>query len=122
MAKLKPKDVLVDPIFKENQITVAILGICSALAVTTKLETSITMCVAVIAVLALSNAAVSFIRTWIPTNIRIIVQMTIIASLVIVVDQILKAFAFETSKTMSVFCGAYHHQLHRDGTGRGVRA
>jgi Na+-transporting NADH:ubiquinone oxidoreductase subunit D len=105
MAKQTPRDVLIDPIIKENQITVAVLGICSALAVTTKLETSFVMCLAVIFVVAFSNAAVSLIRRFIPNSIRIIVQMTVIASLVIVVDQVLKAFAFEISKTMSVFVG-----------------
>ena len=82
-----------------------VLGICSALAVTTKLETSVAMAVSVIFVLALSNVAVSLIRHYIPSNIRIIVQMTIIASLVIVVDQFLKAYAYETSKQLSVFVG-----------------
>ena len=105
MAKQKPMNVLLDPILKENQITVAVLGICSALAVTTQLEKSVVMSLAVIFVLVMSNAAVSLIRTHIPTNIRIIVQMTIIASLVIIVDQFLKAFAYEISKTMSVFVG-----------------
>ena len=88
-----------------NPIALQILGICSALAVTTKLDTSVTMCLAVIFVVAFSNAAVSLIRTVIPSSIRIIVQMTIIASLVIIVDQFRKAFAFEVSKQLSVFVG-----------------
>ncbi len=101
----KPKDVLLDPVFNNNPIALQVLGICSALAVTTKVETSLIMCLAVTVVLACSNAAVALIRQVIPTNIRIIVQMTIIASLVIVVDQILQAVAYEASKEMSVFVG-----------------
>ena len=83
----------------------SILGICSALAVTTKLETAITMSLAVIFVLTMSSTAVSLIRNFIPNNIRIIVQMTIIASLVIIVDQFLRAYAFDVSKQLSVFVG-----------------
>ena len=105
MAAKKPKEILLNPLFNNNPIALQVLGICSALAVTTKLETSVTMCLAVIFVLVLSNAAVSLIRTYIPSSIRIIVQMTIIASLVIVVDQILQAFAYEISMTLSVFVG-----------------
>ena len=99
----KAKDVLFNPLFNDNPIALQILGICSALAVTTKMETSITMSLAVIFVLSLSNTAVSLIRNIIPNNIRIIVQMTIIASLVIIVDQFLRAYAFDTSKQLSVF-------------------
>ena len=105
MAQAKAKDVLFDPVLNNNPIALQILGICSALAVTTKLDTSVTMCLAVIFVVAFSNAAVSLIRTVIPSSIRILVQMTIIASLVIIVDQFLKAFAFEVSKQLSVFVG-----------------
>ena len=105
MAQAKAKDVLFDPVLNNNPIALQILGICSALAVTTKLDTSVTMCLAVIFVVAFSNADVSLIRTVIPSSIRIIVQMTIIASLVIIVDQFLKAFAFEVSKQLSVFVG-----------------
>ena len=105
MPETKAKDVLIDPIFRNNPIALQVLGICSALAVTTKLETSVAMALSVIFVLGCSNAAVSLIRNYIPTNIRIIVQMTIIASLVIVVDQMLQAFAFDASKQMSVFVG-----------------
>ena len=101
----KARDTLLQPILDDNPIALQILGICSALAVTSKLETSITMCLAVIFVLVFSNGAVSLIRTHIPTNIRIIVQMTIIASLVIIVDQFLRAYAFGISKQMSVFVG-----------------
>ena len=105
MAQSKAKDVLFDPVLNNNPIALQVLGICSALAVTTKLDTSVTMCLAVIFVVAFSNAAVSLIRTLIPSSIRIIVQMTIIASLVIIVDQFLKAYAFEVSKQLSVFVG-----------------
>lgn len=105
MADSKNKDIVLDPLVNNNPIALQVLGICSALAVTTKLQTALAMCFAVIFVLVLSNAAVSWIRESIPSNIRIIVQMTIIASLVIFVDEVLKAFAFETSKTMSVFVG-----------------
>ena len=105
MASSQAKEVLLSPIFNNNPIALQVLGICSALAVTTKLQTSVTMCVAVIFVLVLSNASVSLIRNYIPSSIRIIVQMTIIASLVILVDQILQAFAYGISKELSVFVG-----------------
>ena len=101
----KPVDVLVDPLVNNNPIALQILGICSALAVTTKMETSLVMSLAVIAVVAFSNLAVSAIRSYIPSSIRIIVQMTVIASLVIVVDQFLKAYFFDISKQLSVFVG-----------------
>ncbi len=104
MAK-KPLDVLIDPVVDNNPITLQILGICSALAVTTKMETSIVMALAVIAVTGFSNLAVSSIRSFIPSSIRIIVQMCVIASLVIVVDQFLKAFMYDISKQLSVFVG-----------------
>jgi len=99
------KKVIVDPLINNNPITLQILGICSALAVTTTLANSITMSLALTAVVACSSAAISAIRHHIPSNIRIIVQMTIIASMVIVVDQFLKAFAYEISKELSVFVG-----------------
>lgn len=101
----KPTDVLMDPLINNNPIALQILGICSALAVTTKMETSLVMSIAVIAVTAFSNLAVSAIRHFIPSSIRIIVQMTVIASLVIVVDQILKAYLYDISKQLSVFVG-----------------
>lgn len=104
MAK-SPKQVLLDPVFNNNPIALQVLGICSALAVTTRLDKSITMAVAVIIVTAFSSAAVSLIRARIPNSIRIIVQMTIIASLVILVDQVLKAFVYDVSKELSVFVG-----------------
>ncbi|MGY6518354.1 MAG: NADH:ubiquinone reductase (Na(+)-transporting) subunit D [Lysobacteraceae bacterium] len=105
MAALRKRDVLLDPIFSNNPIALQILGICSALAITTRLDTTLTMCAAVIFVLVFSNFFVSTIRRIIPSNIRIIVQMTIITSLVIVVDQVLQAFAFQLSRELSVFVG-----------------
>ncbi|GJL53624.1 MAG: Na(+)-translocating NADH-quinone reductase subunit D [Nitrospirales bacterium] len=97
--------VVKDPLLDNNPIALQVLGVCSALAVTTSLATALIMCVALTTVTACSNASISLIRKHIPGSIRIIVQMTIIASLVIVVDQLLKAFAFETSKQLSVFVG-----------------
>lgn len=99
------RKVLVEPIVDNNPVTLQVLGICSALAVTTSLLPALLMCVALTSVTALSSAAISSIRGRIPNNIRIIVHMTIIASLVILTDQILKAYAFETSKQLSVFVG-----------------
>ncbi|NUU64517.1 NADH:ubiquinone reductase (Na(+)-transporting) subunit D [Enterobacteriaceae bacterium BIT-l23] len=99
------KRVLVSPLVENNPITLQILGICSALAVTTKLETAFVMAIAVTLVTAFSSMFISMIRKQIPSSVRIIVQMAIIASLVIVVDQILRAFAYEISKQLSVFVG-----------------
>lgn len=99
------RKVLVTPIFSDNPIALQILGICSALAVTTGLKVTVVMCIALTLVTAFSNLFISMIRNQIPGSIRIIVQMTIIASLVIVVDQILKAYAFDISKQLSVFVG-----------------
>ncbi|AWT61023.1 MAG: Na(+)-translocating NADH-quinone reductase subunit D [Candidatus Moanabacter tarae] len=101
----KPKKVLLDPLFNNNPIALQVLGICSALAVTSKLETVFVMAIAVVFVLAGSNVSVSLIRKHIPSSIRIICQMTIIASLVIIVDQFLKAFAYDISKQLSIFVG-----------------
>ena len=101
----KTKDILLEPIASNNPIALQILGICSALAVTTSMKVAFVMCLALTTVSAFSNLFVSLIRHHIPNSIRIIVQMTIIASLVIIVDQFLKAFAFEASKQMSVFVG-----------------
>jgi Na+-transporting NADH:ubiquinone oxidoreductase subunit D len=103
--KAAHKQALLDPLFNDNPIAAQVLGICSALAVTTKMETSVVMSLAVIAVMSLSNLSVSLIRNYIPPSIRIIVQLTIIASLVIVTDQILQAFVFDISKQLSVFVG-----------------
>lgn len=99
------KKVITKPISDDNPIALQILGVCSALAVTSKLETALVMCVALTLVVAFSNLIISTIRANIPSSIRIIVQMTIIASLVIIVDQLLKAYAFETAKQLSVFVG-----------------
>ena len=99
------RKVLIDPIVDNNPVTLQMLGICSALAVTTSLLPALLMCVALTSVAALSGAAISALRNRIPNNIRIIVHMTIIASLVILTDQLLKAYAFETSKQLSVFVG-----------------
>jgi Na+-transporting NADH:ubiquinone oxidoreductase subunit D len=99
------KSVLIEPIFGKNPIALQILGICSALAVTTSLQTTMVMCIALTLVTATSSFFISSIRNFIPSSIRIIVQMTIIASLVIVVDQFLQAFAFSVSKDLSVFVG-----------------
>lgn len=97
--------IVTDPLSDNNPITVQMLGICSALAVTAQLNTALTMSVAVTAVLVCSNTIISLLRNVIPGKIRMIVQMVVIASLVIIVDQILKAYAFEVSKSMSVFVG-----------------
>jgi len=99
------RKVLIDPLVDSNPVTLQVLGICSALAVTTSLLPALLMCVALTSVTALSTATISSIRNRIPNNIRIIVHMTIIASFVIVVDQVLRAYAFETSKQLSVFVG-----------------
>ena len=99
------KKLLIDPIVDNNPITLQILGICSALAVTTQLAPAIIMSIALTLVLMGSNVLISLIRNHMPGSIRIIIQMTIIASLVILVDQILKAFAYELSKQLSVFVG-----------------
>ncbi|MDJ0916809.1 MAG: NADH:ubiquinone reductase (Na(+)-transporting) subunit D [Woeseiaceae bacterium] len=99
------RKVLIDPLVDNNPVTLQVLGICSALAVTTSLLPSLLMCLALTSVAALSGAAISSIRNRIPNNIRIIVHMTIIASLVIVTDQLLRAYAYETSKQLSVFVG-----------------
>jgi len=99
------KETLTGPIFKNNPIALQILGICSALAVTSSLQVTLVMCVALTLVTAFSNLWISAIRNFIPGSIRIIVQMIIIASLVIVVDQVLKAVAYDISKQLSVFVG-----------------
>ena len=99
------RETLLDPLFNNNPIALQVLGICSALAVTTKMETAVVMSAAVIAVVTLSNLAVSLIRNGVPPSIRIIVQLTIIASLVIITDQVLKAFLYNISKQLSVFVG-----------------
>ncbi len=101
----KRRELLIDPMVDNNPITLQVLGICSALAVTSSLQVALVMSIAVTLVTAFSSMFISMIRNQIPGSIRIIVQMVIIASLVILVDQMLKAFAFEISKTLSVFVG-----------------
>jgi Na+-transporting NADH:ubiquinone oxidoreductase subunit D len=105
MSAPSAKSVLLDPLIDENPIARQVLGICSALAVTTLLAPSLVMCLAVTGVLLASNVSISLIRNWIPSSIRIIVQLTIISSLVIVCDQLLKAYAYPVSKQLSVFVG-----------------
>mgnify|MGYP000974938683 FL=1 len=105
MAQPTLKEVLLDPIVKNNPIGLQILGICSALAVTSNLKTALVMSIALTLVTGFSSLFISMIRSQIPSSIRMIVQMVIIASLVIVVDQILKAYAFTLSKQLSVFVG-----------------
>jgi Na+-transporting NADH:ubiquinone oxidoreductase subunit D len=102
---LTPRSAVFDPLFNNNPITLQVLGICSSLAVTTKMDTAIVMAVAVTAVTAGSNLAISLLRNHIPSSIRIIVQLVVIASLVIVVDQVLRAYFFQLSKQLSVFVG-----------------
>ena len=99
------KKIVLDPLVDNNPITLQMLGICSALAVTTSLAAALLMCLALTSVLVCSNVSVSLIRNHIPGSIRIIVQMAIIASLVIIADQLLKAFAFDLSKRLTVFVG-----------------
>lgn len=99
------KKIFIEPLFKNNPVSVLVLGICSALAVTVKLEPAIVMSLSVTIVLGFSEAIISVIRKTIPNRIRIIVQLVIVAMLVILVDQILKAFAYEVSKQLSVFVG-----------------
>jgi Na+-transporting NADH:ubiquinone oxidoreductase subunit D len=106
MAEIKEmKKVLLGPILDNNPIALQVLGVCSALAITTKLETALVMSLALTTVTAFSNLFISLIRNHIPSSVRIIIQMTIIASLVIVVDQVLKAYSYEISKQLSVFVG-----------------
>lgn len=105
MAQSKTMKVLFGPVIENNPIALQILGICSALAVTTSMNVALVMSIAVMAVTAFSNAAVAMIRQYIPSSIRIIVQMVVIASLVIVVDQLLKAYLYDISKQLSVFVG-----------------
>ncbi|MCI8999200.1 MAG: NADH:ubiquinone reductase (Na(+)-transporting) subunit D [Muribaculaceae bacterium] len=103
--KVKNIDVLFNPLSKNNPVVVQVLGICSVLAVTAKLEPAIVMGVSVIAVLAFANVIISLLRNTIPTNIRIIVQLVVVAGLVVIVDQVLKAYAYDASKQLSVFIG-----------------
>ncbi|NKI30339.1 NADH:ubiquinone reductase (Na(+)-transporting) subunit D [Croceivirga thetidis] len=107
MALLSKKDanLILDPLADNNPITIQVLGICSALAITAELQASVVMSIAVIFVLGVGNVVISLMRNIIPSKIRIIVQLIVVATLVIIVDQVLKAFAYELSKTLSVFVG-----------------
>lgn len=107
MALLSKKDskLILDPLADNNPITIQVLGICSALAITAQLKASIVMAISVIAVMAVGNVVISLMRNVIPSKIRIIVQLVVVAALVIIVDQVLKAFAYELSKELSVFIG-----------------
>jgi Na+-transporting NADH:ubiquinone oxidoreductase subunit D len=107
MGLLSKKDaaLIKDPLFDNNPITIQVLGICSALAITAELKASIVMGLSVLFVLAMGNVVISLMRNIIPSKIRIIVQLVVVAALVIIVDQVLKAFAYELSKTLSVFVG-----------------
>ncbi len=96
---------LINPLSKDNPVIVQVLGICSALAVTAKLEPALVMTISVTAVLALANVIISLLRNTIPTSIRIIVQLVVVAALVVIVDQVLKAWNYEVSKALSVFIG-----------------
>lgn len=103
--KISARKVFFNPLSKDNPVLVQILGICSVLAITAKLEPAIVMGLSVIAVLAFSNVIISLIRNTIPTNIRIIVQLVVVAGLVVIVSQLLQAFAYDVSKQLSVFIG-----------------
>ncbi|MDE6511696.1 MAG: NADH:ubiquinone reductase (Na(+)-transporting) subunit D, partial [Muribaculaceae bacterium] len=101
----KRLEPLINPLSNDNPVIVQILGICSALAVTAKRQPAVVMTISVLAVLALSNVIISIMRNTIPTSIRIIVQLVVVAALVVVVDQVLKAWNYEVSKQLSVFIG-----------------
>ena len=103
--KINNKNVLFNPFSKNNPVIVQVLGICSVLAVTAKLEPAFVMGLSVIAVLAFSNVIISLLRNTIPTNIRIIVQLVVVAGLVVIVSQLLQAYAYDVSKQLSVFIG-----------------
>ena len=103
--KVSNRDIFFNPFSKDNPVIVQVLGICSCLAVTAKLEPALVMGISVIAVLAFSNVIISLIRNTIPTNIRIIVQLVVVAALVIIVNQLLLAYAYDVSKQLSVFIG-----------------
>ncbi|MGB5437292.1 MAG: NADH:ubiquinone reductase (Na(+)-transporting) subunit D [Maribacter sp.] len=107
MALLSKKDanLIIDPLADNNPITIQVLGICSALAITAELKASVVMAISVLFVLGIGNVVISLMRNIIPSKIRIIVQLIVVATLVIIVDQVLKAFAYELSKTLSVFVG-----------------
>ena len=101
----KNKKIIKDPLMGENPISIHVLGICSALAITTKIDTAVVMTIAVVAVLSISNIVISLLRNHIPNKVRIIVQMSVVASLVIITDQVLKAYMYDMSKLLGVFLG-----------------
>tara|TARA_B100001093_G_scaffold187753_1_gene180329 strand:- start:908 stop:1537 length:630 start_codon:yes stop_codon:yes gene_type:complete len=101
----KNKKIIKDPLMGENPISIHVLGICSALAITTKIDTAVVMTIAVVAVLSISNVVISLLRNNIPNKVRIIIQMSVIASLVIIADQVLKAYMYDMSKLLGVFLG-----------------
>ena len=101
----KSLQTLINPLSKDNPVIVQVLGICSALAVTAKLQPAVVMTISVVAVLAFANVIISLLRKTIPTSIRIIVQLVVVAALVVIVDQILKAYTYDVSKQLSVFIG-----------------
>lgn len=105
MLSKKTKETLLGPLSKNNPVIIQVLGICSALAVTAKLEPAFVMAISVTAVLAFANVIISLLRNTIPNSIRIIVQLVVVAALVIVVDQVLKAYVYDVSKQLSVFIG-----------------
>jgi Na+-transporting NADH:ubiquinone oxidoreductase subunit D len=105
MAAKSNKEILFDPLINSNPIAVQVLGVCSALAVTSKMETAIVMALALTVVTGFSNLAISLIRDYIPSSVRIIIQLTVIASLVIITDQILKAYVYDVATQLSVFVG-----------------
>ena len=114
------KEAFIKPLNGDNPVLVQVLGICSALAVTSQLKPAIVMGLAVTIITAFSNVIISIIRNTIPQRIRIIVQLVVVAALVTIVSQVLKAFAYDVSAALSV-CGSYHHQLYPDGSLGGVR-
>ena len=107
MALLSKRDskLILDPLSDNNPITIQVLGICSALAITAELEASVVMSIAVLFVMGAGNVVISLIRNIIPSRIKIIVQLIVVATLVVIVDLVLKAYAYELSKTLSVFVG-----------------
>lgn len=122
MLSKKNKEILLGPLSKNNPVIVQILGICSALAVTAKLEPALVMAVSVTAVVAFANVIISLLRNTIPNSIRIIVQLVVVAALVIIVDQILKAYMYQVSKQPLGVRGTYHYQLHPHGSSRSLRS
>ena len=115
------KEAFIKPLNGDNPILVQVLGICSALAVTSQLKPAIVMGLAVTIITAFSNVIISIIRNTIPQRIRIIVQLVVVAALVTIVSQVLKAFAYDVSVQLSVYVGLDHHQLYPDGSSGGIR-